>query len=425
MNKEALKRRFAILMVFILVALTVTVHGTFRDFAYAKDKKPSIKSSTGILIDAKTGNILWNKKPHKKIYPASTCKVMTAIVALENSNLTDIVTISENALKGQKDGGSHIALDAKERISMENALYAMLLASANECAIAIGETVGGSELKFARMMNKKAKELKLDDSHFTNSYGFYNKDHYSSVHDLAYITRYALSNEDFLKIFSSLKRTIPPSNLKKEKTVIRNNHGMTKYKYNEYPGVIGGKRGYIRKSKFNLITVAKRKDLTLIAVVGRGSSHKKTIADTKLLLDYGFENFISSKISQTEDGKPLSSLLDDSDYLQKRSKLASGKMDLVLRQTVKESPINLEANMDDNLNYPIEKGTVIGQLTAEQGGQPVGSLDIIAAKDINSKLKHKLMLGASILILFILILITTLTLTYLSNKRRKNKKGLS
>lgn len=386
--------------------------------------EPSLGSETAILIDGDTGTILYDKNSDQKIYPASTCKVLTAIVAIENSDLDDIITVSENAMKGQEDGGSHIALEPGERITMRDALHGLLLASGNDAAIAIAEHVAGSESKFAKMMTDKAKELGLKHSHFVNPFGFYADGQYTTVHDLAYITEYALQNKDFLKIFSAISYTIPPTNKHKEPSYPHNNHGMTKYKYRAYRGVIGGKTGFITESRFNLITAAKRGNLTLIAVVGRGDSGPQNIDDTVALFNYGFKKYQLKSVKKTDEGKPLSSLIEDKSYLLDRCKLASNKMKMVVRRDKADEP-KFDLKIDDKLSYPIDKGQKVGQLQASQEGKVIGSIDIVAEKKINSKLKHNLMIGGSILIILILVIAFLLWTSSMRRKKRMRKNKMA
>lgn len=420
MYKNIIRKTISIILAIIVFSASGIYFFPEKSTASAQEYPSKLYARSAILIDAETGTVIYEKKPHKRISPASTCKVLTAVIALENSNLNDKITISSNALKGQEDGGAHIGLDENERVSMKDVLHGMLLVSANECAIAIAENVAGSERRFAKLMNQKVNELNLSDSHFVNPYGFYDKEHYSSVYDLAYITQYALKNKDFVKIFSAEKYTIKPTNKHKESNFMYNNHTMIKHKYHAYEGVIGGKRGYITESGFNLITVAKRNNMTLIAVVAQGNSLQGNNYDTKVLFDYGFSKYRGDNISKTEKGKPLSSLLNEEDYLQKRCKLKANNMDVLLSKDP-DIPVSLSVDINDDLKYPLEEKDVVGQLVAKQDDKIVGSIDIVAKQKIQSKLKHNLMIGASVLILLVLIIVTILVLSHLSSKRNGKK----
>ena len=175
-----------------------------------------VKSSYAVVMDANSGNILYNKGGDETIYPASTSKILTCIVAIENSEMDDIVTVSQNALKGQENNGAHIGLKAGEKLTMKDALYGMMLESANDASIAIAESISGSEEEFAKLLNEKAKELGLENSHFVTPNGLFDDEHYTTAKDLAIITKYAMENEEFLKIFSAYKYIMSPTNMRSD-----------------------------------------------------------------------------------------------------------------------------------------------------------------------------------------------------------------
>lgn len=179
-------------------------------------KDVKIKCKSGIVMDYETGAILYEKNPHKKIYPASTTKVLTAIVAIENSKMTDVLTVSENALKGQEDNGTHVGLKKGEKITMKDALYSMMLESANDSAIAIAEGISGSEENFSKLLNAKVKELDLKDSNFVTPNGLFHNNHYTTAYDMAKIIQYAYKNEEFRKLYSTNKYVMAKTNKRKE-----------------------------------------------------------------------------------------------------------------------------------------------------------------------------------------------------------------
>ncbi|MBR1737211.1 MAG: D-alanyl-D-alanine carboxypeptidase [Firmicutes bacterium] len=174
-----------------------------------KDKVPTIVAQSAILIDADTGFILYDKDCHAKSYPASTTKSMTALLAIENTKKTDIVTHSEYAINETPWDSSKIYAEVGEKLTMEQALYAVLLASANEVCMAIAEHIDGSVDKFVDRMNKKAKELGCKDTHFVNPHGYHDDDHYTSAYDMSLIFREAVKHPDFLKYISTDYYSIP------------------------------------------------------------------------------------------------------------------------------------------------------------------------------------------------------------------------
>lgn len=286
--------------------------------------QPDIFAECGVLIEASTGAVLYDKSCHQQMYPASITKIMTTLLALENGNLSDMVEFYHYDVFSLELGDAHIARQEGELLSLKDTLHAVMLASANECANATGEYVARKteayqrrieELNssgesydeslvaleiFADMMNKRAKELGAQGTHFNNPSGLFSPEHYTTCYDMAMIMRGAVKNDDFLKIESNLTYTIPTTNKATEPQAIANRHKML-YPGNNvyYEGILGGKTGYVDQSGSTLVTSAKRNGMTLIAVVMR-SNGANVYNDTKLLLDYGFNNFSLQNISENE-----------------------------------------------------------------------------------------------------------------------------
>lgn len=258
--------------------------------AEVSPEEVGIAGGTAIVMEAYTGDILYEKNAHEEHYPASITKVMTALVAIENSSLEEEVTFSKDAV--YKTEGSGIARDVGEVMTMEQCLYGLMLQSANECAYAIAEHVGNGYDTFISMMNEKAKELGCKNTHFNNPHGLPDEEHYTCCYDMALISKAAFQNETFRTITGTKEYTIPPTNKHKEETYLKNTHKMlTNYKGDEclYDGCIGGKTGYTSAAKNTLVTFAKRHDMTVICVV-LNEDKSKQYSDTATLLDYCFSN---------------------------------------------------------------------------------------------------------------------------------------
>ncbi|MEG0918568.1 MAG: D-alanyl-D-alanine carboxypeptidase family protein [Anaerovoracaceae bacterium] len=404
-----------LLMILILMVLLVTMFNFNLDWVYSKDTKtkevklPKVNSASAIVINSKNGALLYDKDKDKRIYPASTTKVLTAIVAIENGKLDDVITVSENALKGMEKGGAHIALDAGEEITLNNALYGLLMASANECAIAIAEHISGTEEEFAKLMNKKAADLGLTDSNFTNASGLFNKNHYSTAHDLAMITSYAIKNPDFLRIFSTLSYTIPPSNIDKEPKLINNGHRMVKLKSWEYHGVVGGKRGFITESKFNLITYANRDDMGLITVTTKGDSERVNLEDTKNLFDYFYKNYKLVYLPEKINDTPIEDNLNGDNRILAASTYNKDDLTGIIAKTADKDQIKGSIKTKEKLDYPINKGEKTGEIIYTLDNEPVSIVPLVAKEEIKSNkylvlIKYLLMGLAVILLIFALIL---------------------
>ncbi|MCI8482711.1 MAG: D-alanyl-D-alanine carboxypeptidase [Lachnospiraceae bacterium] len=264
-----------------------------------------METETAIVMEASTGTILYEKNIHMERYPASITKIMTALLAVENSSLEEEVVFSKDAVF--KTEGSGIARDVGEVMTMEECLYGMMLQSANECAYAIAEHVGGDYDGFIQMMNQKAEELGCRNTHFNNPNGLPDEKHYTTVYDMALISRAALKNKTFCKIAGTKTYTIPPTNKHKEETYLTNDHKMlNEHKGPEYlyQGCIGGKTGYTSAARNTLVTFARRNEMTLICVVLNEKATKQYL-DTAALLDDCFENFQIWNVAEHEKEEAL------------------------------------------------------------------------------------------------------------------------
>ncbi len=273
---------YAILILIFLIMQPVIVK------AY---DKPNSNAQAGILMDLNTGQILFEKNIHQKLAPASTTKILTAIITLENCKLDEKVTVGP---KPPFEDGSKIYLNEGEELSVKDLLYAMMLESANDAAMALAEHISGSVDEFARLMNRKAQELGANNSNFVNPNGLYNENHYSTAYDLALIGKAAMEYETFKEIVSTEYHEIKPTNKQPETRHIYNINRLvrgTKYKYE---GVNGIKTGYTTKSKNTIVASAARDNQRFIAVQLR--SENNLYEDTIKLLDYGFNAFIADKI---------------------------------------------------------------------------------------------------------------------------------
>ena len=277
--------------------------GKLTDFA--TDKKPSIASVGGIVMDVQSGAVLYEKNINKRLYPASITKIMTTLIALENSSLQEEVTFSRNAvqlIEGQ--GASNIEIRPGEKLSMEDSLYAIMLMSANEVCNGVAEHVGGSIKNFVKMMNKRAKELGCTGTHFNNVNGLWQKNHYTTVHDMALISRAAYKNKTFAKITGTKWYKLPKTNMRKAGYTLHNHHGMLlplTYPQYEYKYCVGGKTGFTSQCLYTLVTYAKKKGMTLLTVIMRNPNppylDNNQYTDTTKLMNFGFNNFKRFKIT--------------------------------------------------------------------------------------------------------------------------------
>lgn len=256
----------------------------------------SISAEGGILMDADTGAVLYGKNIHVNYFPASITKILTALIIIENCNMDDIVTFSHNAVYNVEAGSSNAALDEGDQLTVRDALYAMMLRSANEAANALAEHCAGSMEQFAAMMNAKAVSLGCTESNFTNPSGLNDPNHFTTAYDMALIAKAAFSNEIFVEIDSTLYYDLPVTKNKPEGQRIYPGHKMLKKNMTQYyPGIVGGKTGYTSLAGNTLVTCAERDGMKLVTVILNG--HQTHYTDTKALLDFGFQNFKSLNVS--------------------------------------------------------------------------------------------------------------------------------
>ena len=231
-------------------------------------KGPSIYGQTGVLIEASTGTVLYDKKCNKKMYPASITKIMTALLTIENCKMDETVTFSDATIHSIQYGDANMGCSVGEKMTVKDCLYALMLQSANEVATALGEHIAGSTEKFAEMMNKRAKEAGALNTHFANANGLHDPNHYVTAYDMAMITRAASKYSVFNDIVNTTTYTIKHNNKRKTDATAIQRHKMvwpTSGYY--YDGIIGGKTGFTDQSGTTLVTYAKRNGMTLIAVV--------------------------------------------------------------------------------------------------------------------------------------------------------------
>ncbi len=269
-------------------------------------KGPSIGAASAILMDAGTGVILYEKNVHEQLYPASTTKLLTSLIACENTTMDEVVTFSHDAVFGIERDSSHIGIDVGEQLTMEQCLYGILLGSANEVAYAVAEHVGGNLETFVQMMNERAAAIGCTETHFSNANGLPNPEHYTTAYDLALIARECYHNEIISKISGTTRYTIPPTNKQSEERPLTNHHLLLPGLQYEYEYVIGGKTGYTNEARQTLVTCAEKDGLRLICVIMKEESPDQFL-DTISLFNYGFDSFQTMNIAANESGYTMDS----------------------------------------------------------------------------------------------------------------------
>lgn len=274
-----------ILIFFITFLLSISL---ISNSAQANSSPPKVSADGVVLMDATTGDILYSKNKNTIYPPASTTKIMTALLTLENCKLDDIVTVGK---KPPFADGSKIYIFEDENLTIKDLLYSLLLQSANDCAEALAEHISGSTEEFAKLMNKRAEELGCKNTNFVNPHGLYADNHRTSALDLALIQKELVKYPEYKEISNTLMYYIPPTNKSKEKRPIWNkNKLIQKNSSYYYQGCEGGKTGYTVQSKHSYVAAASRNGQRLIAVLLH-DSERTYWSDVRKLFDYGFDNF--------------------------------------------------------------------------------------------------------------------------------------
>lgn len=287
----------------ILILLFFLLLLNFFSARTALADEPMIYSPSAILIDSNTGTVLYEKNADAMVYPASTTKVLTAIIAIENCSLDEKTVASEQAITSIKSGYTNAKIQVGEELTIEDLLYALMLKSANEAANVIAEHIGGTSENFANIMNAKAIELGCTSTHFVNANGIHDENHYTTASDLAKITRYCMQNKLFRHIASTEEYTLPatPQYPMGDRVLKNTNSLMNRESPYYYPYVIGGKTGFTTQAKNCMIAMSLKDGLELISIVfhaettedGRSARYLDTIS----LLEYGNNNFMQYAVS--------------------------------------------------------------------------------------------------------------------------------
>lgn len=345
--------------------------------------EPIINSRIGIIYDRKSGKVIWGKNENKRSAMASTTKIMTCIVVIENADLNAEVKVSA---KAAGTGGSRLGLKKDDKITIKDLLYGLMLRSGNDAAVALAEYVGKDKEGFANLMNKKAKELGLKDTHFVTPHGLDDPEHYTTAYELAKIADYALKNEMFAKIVGTKEHTININGYAKQ---LCNTNELLGY----LQGVSGVKTGFTNNAGRCLVTSVNRNDFEIITVVLGADTKKIRTADSINLIEYAYENYKYLNIEDIVNEK----FGNWKEINKKRIQVEKGKNKTVVLKLrkiknkvipVKKSDIdniNIEINCLYYLKAPIEKGDVIGNLKITLNGEVVEVVDIVNNEEIKKK----------------------------------------
>lgn len=333
------------------------------------DALPRVTARSAVVMEAKTGRVLYERNMGDRRFPASTTKIMTLIIALEKGNLDDVVKVGPHAAGTE---GSTLWLEEGDEITLRELLYGMMLHSGNDATVAVAEHIAGSVDAFARLMTDKAHEIGAKDTNFVNANGLPDDAHYTTAHDLALIASYGYTLPEFEKIVSTKEITFPW--VKDDTHRLRNENQMLWL----YEGGNGVKTGYTDAAGRCLVSAAKRDGIQLVAVV---LDSNWMWNDSILLLDYGF-----SKIDRTTVVKKHAQVGTVAVTGSRARRLGVQTKDEIVLPVV-DGTAGYEQTIDlpHAVKAPIKKGDVVGTLRVSYEGKEVAKTDLVAMQDAEQK----------------------------------------
>ena len=356
-----MKLKFKIFLLFLLMIIGI------QSVSFASEV--NLNSEAAILVEISTGRIIYEKNSTKKLYPASTTKILTAILVIENCNLNDLVTVRQSALDNIPTGYVTCNLQVGEELSVKDLLYALMIPSANDAAYVLAEHVAGSVDNFSVMMNDKAREIGCKTTHFVNPNGIHDDSHYSTAYDLYLLANYAMKNETFRNLVAATEYTLPATEKypNEDRILKTTNELLNKNSRNYYyKNAIGIKTGYTSKAGNCLVAASSRDGLEFIAVVLNGGTTEDGLnsryVDSKKLFEYAYDNFTLTKI--IEKGSVVQTL-----EVEKGTK-ETKFLDLVIDETItvvnnKSIDMNSvipEISLKEIIEAPISAGDTIGTI---------------------------------------------------------------
>ena len=363
-----------------------------QEVIVSADPSFSVAAKAALLIDLNTGRTVYEQNADDRVYPASLTKIMTCLLAIENGNLSDVITVDEAALSGLDQDSSVVGLKVGEQITLENLLYCMMVHSGNDAANVVAEYIAGSVADFVRMMNERAYELGCKDTHFNNPHGLHDESHYTTARDLAIITQAALKSENFRQIVNTAEYVIPASatgeehKLKTTNLLIYKSTGNSLY----YPRATGVKTGYTSAAGRCLIATAEDDGIRFLSVLcgaktsilDTGDLLMESFPETIKLLDYGFDNF--SYVTALSPLYPIAQVNVLNSAGSEAVAVAPAKdVRLLLPANYNPDSLRTEILLDaDAVEAPVTEGQKLGFARVYYGKELIDETDLLAIADV-------------------------------------------
>ncbi|CAH2214164.1 D-alanyl-D-alanine carboxypeptidase family protein [Tepidibacter aestuarii] len=398
------------------------------------DERPSILGESAIVMDYDTSKIVYGKNIHKKMYPASTTKIMTALLTLENCDLNEVVTIDYDL--GYIDGSS-IYIKQGESFTVETLLRALLIKSANDAAVVLANHISGSTEEFAKLMTKRAEELGARNTHFVNPNGLPDENHYTSSYDLALIAKECMKYDKFREIVKSTYIKIAATEQYPYDRVFKSTNkflwGVRGGNTIEYKGSIvdikydlidGIKTGYTDIAGKCLVSSGEKDGFRLISVVLK-SEGNEVYKDSRTVIDYGFDNYTKHNIISKDAELGSKKILFTKEKILKYK--AQEDFDIVTKKDENIEDIKTKIMLKEPLEIPIKKGDNVGKIQISRNGKVISSVNLVALEDINSilfnvdinKILRILWSVVKIMLLISLVIFSIMLLVRYINKRKK------
>ena len=417
-----MKKRF-----FIVILLIITLFNLYTlSFADSTIPNPDfqIYSSGSVLMDASTGKVLIQKDMNKQLYPASTTKILTAIIAIEKLDLSSTLTASRSAVMAIPSGYSNAGIKIGESLNVNDLLEMFLIHSANEVGYIFAEEISGNIENFANLMNQKATELGCINTHFTNPSGIHDINHYSTAYDMAIIARYCMKNETFRNIVNKKSCKFSATDLYPEERYFKNTNSLldpsNRYYY-EY--AIGIKTGFTTQAKNCLIAGAQKNGIELIAVMlgaeATENGQSGRYIDAKNLFDFGFENYEVKQFLQEGTKIAEIKIKNATKETQTLNLLAKTSLSATFESSFNISSLNPSIKIEENITAPIAKDKILGKISYDIDGITYET-DLIAENDvIKSNILETIIQILSAIIILILI---AEFFSHTKKKKNNNKK---
>ena len=403
----------------------------------------TVQATAAMLVELSNGQSLLEQNADVQVYPASMTKIMTCMLTLEHGNLTDVVTVSETALQNLDSAGSTAGLLAGEQLTVEELLYCMMLSSANEACNVAAEYVAGSVEAFVAMMNEEAAALGCTNTHFANTHGLHDENHYTTARDLVLIATEALKNETFRTITSTVTHTVPATNLSEERELFTTNLLETPNTQYYYEYAAGVKTGFTTPAGRCLISTAQRpdSDLHLLSVVcgasdvelEDGSIETQSFTETRDLFEWGFDNFSFATVLEANPVTEVPVFMSAGSDAAVVA--ASEAITAVMPIGYDEAQVELDIQLTSpqGVQAPVYEGGVLGTVTVRYQGTDLGTVQLVAITDtLRSELAASaattgsfiadhfwLLLGLAVVLLFVLYLVINNVRRARRRKRRR------